>query len=299
MFPSGKFKLSLAAKRLDARHGAQNPERIAGLSWWYSLGDIDQSRPLLKNTTLTQDQLIKQVAAEISGGPPNRPLVIYIHGCCVPYWKSMEAASEVACSLEAPVLLFAWAAVPPTETKYRLNEDRENSGEERFIRLVESMEASIPASRIVLVAHSMGNRLLYAILKTRYYAHGKDAGLPKFACAAFACADVNVNDFANDEGRIAFNTTQTWITKNNTDPALALSTIQRGLYDRLGRPQAALKRLINTDGVDLLDIEEVYWNKHDLPLPILNQAIRMSDTDYKADYNFWQEKQHWLKVHKL
>jgi hypothetical protein len=273
-------------------------DRIHGLGWWNVLPGTDPGKPLVNNTTLNSEQLISQIKKIIDDGPENRPLIVYVNGCCIGFDKSLEDGAKIASSLDAPVLVYAWAAKPPTMEQYRENEIRQRNGAKAFTEFLESLEQGVGSDRIVLLAHSMGNRFLHETLKYRYWNHGSNPAYPKFRAVGFGCADVNVDDFASDEPGIAFNSEHIIVTKNNTDPALLGSQVQRGFYGRLGAPLNALNKLIKTEGADLYGIEGLYFKTHAFPLPIFIDLIRQQEGGYSNKYLFLQEKQHLFRVTK-
>lgn len=295
--------LSFGVKNMvitENEYGETEADRIGGLGWWHVLSTNGvQSDPSVRNTTLTRQELLSKLKEIVDGGPSKRPLVVFVHGCCTSFNPSMENAARLARSLQAPVVSYAWAAIPPTAEKYRENEVRQRNSSKRFTDFLSDLESVVGPDRIVLVGHSMGNRFLHEALRFRYWNHGQNRTYPRFRCTAFAAADVNVDDFASDETAVAFNSEQTWITANDTDRALFLSQLQRGFYGRLGAPHGALRKLINTPGIEILEISRISRNSHDLPTLILTQVIRTAEGGIQARFTLWQQKPHLLQVQHI
>lgn len=258
-------------------------ERMSGLGWWNILPGANSAdlTPVIKNTTKSQQDLLAQISAIVNEGPADRPLVLFVNGCCQSFDDSTKTAANISKELGAPVLVFAWAAIPPTLQKYRENEFRQEQSKRRFVSFLSELEKLVPPERIILIAHSMGNRLLFEALRTRYFNYGKNTSHPKYAFAMFACADLNTNNFIAEKKGIAFNSKLTWVTKNNTDPALIGSEIQRIFYERrLGAPITSMNKYLDVPGLQVLDIESLYRLKHDLPIPLFPTLFQSGATGH-------------------
>lgn len=273
-------------------------ERTLGLGWWTPIGTGNKTAPL-RNVTLTRDELFSQLKEIVNSGPLKRPLIVFLNGCCQPFDTAANYAATLSRYSESPMLLYAWAALPPTTQKYRENEQRERQGERRFHEFLSALEKEIPPERLVLVGYSMGNRLLFHGLRQRFFEHGSNPNYPKLRGVVFGCADVNVDDFASDQNYITFNSKQTWVTKNDLDKALNMSQLQRGLYGRLGAPKSATNRLLQSTTLDILDIRPLMGISHDFPYAYLTDVIRNEEGGILPRFRVSQLKPHLFKVEKL
>lgn len=272
-------------------------DRITGLGWWAPSGIAPANqRPVVPNSTFTEDDMISKITEIVLSGDSKRPLILFVHGCCQPFKDSIETAANLERAFEAPVLLYSWCSIGPTEREYRENELRQRGGSGTFYNFLSRLEAKVPPEKIVIVAHSMGNRFVHEALKTRQWNRGSNSACPKFRDVIFACADVNAGDFAKDEHNIAFSCDRLVITKNNTDPALMLSKVQRGFYDRLGAPIFSLNRLLAGNDAEVYDIENLYRGDHKLPIPVLVDLVRNREGGWQRKYGYFQKKPHLIEV---
>lgn len=259
----------------------ESAERLQGLGWW-NLLDASDPNPPSRTTTLNESDFFSQVKTVADAGPADRPVVLYVHGCCSDFNKTTMDGARIASAMAAPVVVYAWAAIPPL-TKYKDNEPAQANSAKRFNDFLSKLESQIGASRIVIVGYSMGNRFLQESLKVRYWNHGSNASFPKFRATCFMCADVPVYEFAAQNKSVAWCSNDTYISKNNTDGALTASNIVHGLYTRLGAPLLDFKKIRGAEHVMFYDTQPILPFKHDLPIDLLAQLIRSSDTDYQPE----------------
>lgn len=272
-------------------------ERATGLGWWTPLAAaVNEPVQHTMNQTLTEQEFFNRVKASVEDGDSKRPLVLFVHGCCQPFKSSMEGAAKLELALQAPVILYAWSSMPPTEKLYRENEIRQRNGSEAFYDFLKKLEAVVPPDRTVVIAHSMGNRFVHESLKTRHWERGSNPNCPKYRAVILACADVNVDDFASDEKHVTFSCKKLAVTKNDTDLALLMSKLQRGYYGRLGAPGSALNKLLNKGDAEIYDIVSIYRNKHDLPVPVLVDIVRGDEGGFQQQNRFFQKKPHLFEV---
>lgn len=257
----------------------ESAERLSGLGWW-SLIDPNDPSPPSRTTTATKATLFENVKKVMAEGPQDRPLVLYIHGCCSDFNKTTTDAARLGRSMAAPVLAYAWAAIPPI-TAYNENGPVQSKSGKRFNDFLGELEKIVPANRIVLVGYSMGNRFLSESLKFRYWNYGKNPNYPKFKAACFMCADVPLRDTANQLEGIIWDSEHTIATKNDTDPALEASKLVNGFTTRFGAPRGDFKILHGKNNIQFYDIQPILSFKHDLPIELLAQIVRQDSTPYK------------------
>ena len=287
----GIKNIVLVGKNIDS----DVTERASGLGYW---SPIDaSSTAAVANKTLSESEFFDKLTETVNSDS-KRPLILFLHGCCQPYKASMETAARLEKAFESPVLLYSWCSIAPTDKLYRENEIRQRNGAGVFYDFLNKLESRVPPEKIVIIAHSMGNRFVHEALKTRFWNRGSNKECPRFRDVIFACADVNVDDFASDERDVAFSCNKLIITKNDTDPALTLSQIQRGFYGRLGAPGWALKKLLSNGTGEIIDITGFYRNSHDLPIPILVDLVRGEEGGYIQTNRFFQKKAHLVEVRR-
>ena len=252
------------------------PSAITGLGWISAENEaaIAQIPNRARDITLKESEFFARLHEYVDPLTESRPLIVFAHGCCTSFSDSMKNAANLARYFSCPVVTYAWCAVPPTIPKYRDNEDFESSSESRFDAFMRRIETEFKPGKVILIAHSMGNRLAYSYLKGRYSRYGSNAHHEQFKATDLACADVKASDFAANENRIAFNSQTTWITANDADKALLGSYLQSALYVRLGAPKEHLTKLTKTHGVNVVNIYPSVGSSHDLPANILSELNR-------------------------
>lgn len=261
-----------------------DPSAVNGLNWVIDTGSTANVRDI----TLKEDEFFRRIHEVVDALPESKPIVVFAHGCCTGFQGSCGNAANLARHYCCPVVMYAWCAIPPTITKYRDNEDSESVSETRFDHFMKRMEKEFGAGKIVLVAHSMGNRLLYSYLKQRYNRYGSNPHHAQFKSAAFACADVKASEFQSNEKRVGFNSQVTWVTANDADKALFASWMQSAFYTRLGAPKEFKHKLTHTPTVMVADINSLVGNSHDLPadvLAVLNRANTWTKEPIKIGMN--------------
>ena len=98
-------------------------------------------------------------------GQARDEIVVFVHGCCQPFNNHIDHAAFLTTWMKVPIISYDWTSpnVGPTEgklTTYRKNEILNQRNQDRFNSFMNSLIAEFGASRIVIVGHSMGNRLI-------------------------------------------------------------------------------------------------------------------------------------------
>lgn len=250
-----------------------DPAAMSGLGWVSAKDykDLSQVPKTYRDITLRETDFFKKLHEVLDPLPESRPILVFAHGCCTDFRDSIGKAGTLARYYCCPVVMYAWCAIPPTIPKYRDNEDTEANSEARFDAFMRRMEQEFHPGRIVVVAHSMGNRLVFNYMKARYSRYGSNPHHEQFKSTIFACADVKVTEFIANEERVAYNSQLTWVTANDWDKALLGSYVQSALYDRLGAPKQHLSQLTHTREVMIADTHPCMGASHDLPFQLISQ----------------------------
>ncbi|MBP9811131.1 alpha/beta hydrolase [bacterium] len=209
-------------------------------------------------------------------------LLVFVHGCCQDFPCAYSSAAELARESKMPVLLYSWLSVPyhvtgplttiASHAGYSENEANCEVSQSMFRDFFTSLESRISyPNRVVLIAHSMGNRLLTSELEFRHEITKTNPSAKQFKAVIFACADVPAQAFIKNKSAIAANCTNTWVLKNNIDAALdASSKVHNGR--RLGNPNELVEQ-IKGNGVVVVDIQTVRGKEHAMPYAIITSLI--------------------------
>lgn len=285
---------SLPLKRFKLRGRPKAPPFVETPVYWVREGDQPDADDLFFGMTDQADGNYEKWRAiadfpslvnEISGymdQNPDRDLIFFVHGCCINFDKAFDRASSIARSTGQPVMLYSWPSVPmkfsPTlsgiasDFGYNKNEAAYDATKSDFGRFFSSFEERLgKPDRMILMAHSMGNRFVDSELELRYLLHHNKDCFKKFKCAILACADVDANAFISHKKRIAGNSQQTWIIANDKDKALKQSLrVHQGF--RVGNPHDKALSLL-CDGIKLIETTDVQKDSHDLPVEILGALL--------------------------
>lgn len=96
---------------------------------------------------------------------PRDEIVVLVHGCCQPFNNHMDHAAFLATWMKVPIVSYDWASpnvglLNGKLSAYRRNEILNQRNQDRFNTFINSLIADFGGSKIVIIAHSMGNRLL-------------------------------------------------------------------------------------------------------------------------------------------
>lgn len=211
-----------------------------------------------------------------------KDLIFFVHGCCINFDKAYKRSSQIAMATGQPVFLYSWPSVPMKFTPslnniasdfgYNRNEAAYDASKSDFGRFFHSFEERLNEhSRMILVAHSMGNRFIDSELELRYLLRHNDPDFKKFKATIFACADVDAKAFISHKKRIASNSDQTWLVVNDKDKALKQSVRVHG-GSRLGNPHEKILLLFG-EGIKVVETTEAQNDKHDLPIEIISALL--------------------------
>lgn len=258
-----------------------------------------------------EDKLFDAVIKYLTTNPSKR-LIFYIHGCCHLYPATLESAKKLSNKLNEPVLIYNWPSSPfhieptkwqsfwqlltinrvlLTQNGYSENEQGYSNGKGQFCFFFQRFDdalnrSKIDGSRIIVLAHSMGNRFLDDELETRAFINqfGKRE-MKKFKKVIFACADVGMEEFQDltRVERVGLSAENVYVLINQKDPALKVSSRIHG-YTRVGNipPQKADAFLVSEDkNFKVIDHTKITGNDHGLPLDLIVDLVNESNNSYR------------------
>ena len=127
-------------------------------------------------------------------GSPEQDLLLFVHGFNVDFHASVARAAQIALDLpfNGAVLAYSWPSQGGIGN-YRADEQIVAESFEPFVQFLEAVDRAVPArSRIHILVHSMGNRLVLAALSRL---PSRFRSPPRFANVILAAPDVGVADF--------------------------------------------------------------------------------------------------------
>jgi esterase/lipase superfamily enzyme len=236
--------------------------------------DVDGSKCSVKNQTLTRDEIIPAFSSYMQKSG-NHETVIFVHGCCATFDRSMQRAATVAAHMQVPVLLYDWVS-PKGFKKYLENETRAEQTMDDFCRFFAKVEKIIEPGNVTLMGHSMGTRFVDQSMVRRSQRALDQAALPKFKELILSNADNDAKSFLNHAKEFAGNAERSRIYFNNADDVLDASAIAHGGFSRLGNPGALLSDLSKTEGMEFVDIT-ANNSKHEVPFWIVANLHRYNN----------------------
>ena len=190
-------------------------------------------------------------------------VLIYVHG----FKQTFETAALDAARLSDAIrfrgrtMVFSW----PSKAgffDYAYDRDSAMWSRDDFERVLHSIVAVPGASRIHIVAHSMGTMLALESLRQLHAEYG-DTVSSRIGAVVFAAPDIDMDIFSSAINRIGPLARKITVIAATNDRALALSGRLAGGMTRVG---AAEKAAIEKLGVRVIDASEAGWGiiNHDL-----------------------------------
>jgi esterase/lipase superfamily enzyme len=215
------------------------------------LGQDAKQAPPVTHNIAGMDALLAEIAKRKtdSTGKPRRVL-LFIHG----YNNSFDAAVEDAARLASQVqfsvipVAFSWPSADQFR-KYGEDTDQVKISEVSFGDFLAELIKRSPVE-VVVVAHSMGSRLLTAGL---YHVGEINAPHPQLRHVVYAAADIAPDDFTAHWTKFKFKDVGFTFYSSNHDSALDLSSLLH-TFQRLGD---ASPKIIAVDGIDCVDASSV------------------------------------------
>lgn len=181
----------------------------------------------------------------------DRNLLVFIHGYNTTFPANVTAGARLAYDLGGGMvpLIYSW----PTRGTLQGYPDDENNVDlaaRHLAGLLRRVHAGLPNTRIHVVAHSMGARVLTQTLIRLT----KDPNPPRFKNVVFAAADVDATEFERavmDDGITTLADRTTLYVSDNDRALQASETLHGRLYRRAG--QGGATRLA-VPGVETVDV---------------------------------------------
>lgn len=237
-------------------------EPVAGDLWnmgWrgsnVKLGKVGADSVLLARAVSSEEIKSKReffarlrAAAELS---PGKQLVVFVHGYNNSFESSAESAARLEAYFKAPVLLFSWPSQHET-LKYTSDECNVEWSWPDFRILLRDLDEYIGADKIILVGHSMGNRLLmWSCVSRADLAGNKPA---KLKALVLSSPDIDAGTLRAWSALMRTNSDSNWVFISHQDIPLRLSRGVHG-YQRAG----GIQKLPKAQDVDL------EWKYPDVP----------------------------------
>ena len=217
---------------------------------------------------------VSDLLAQAGGGGD---VLIYVHGFKQTFETAVLDAAHLsdAIKFRGRTMAFSW----PSKAglfDYAYDRDSAMLSRDDFEHVLSSIVSAPGASRVHIIAHSMGTMLALESLRQLYARYG-DTVTGRIGAVVFAAPDIDMDVFSSAISRIGPLAGKITVITSTNDRALALSGRIAGGMTRVGAAEkAAIERL----GVRVIDASDAGWGiiNHDLFLSNAEvlQVIRRS-----------------------
>lgn len=225
------------------------------------------------------DMAVKLRAAVEKSG--RKSFLVFVHGCCVGFRKSIQQAGDLAASAQVPVVMYDWGSPWGNYAGSALACPR---SQERFNQFLMDIAKEFPEERIGIVALSMGGQLVDNFCLQH---KPQDVGR-QFDDIFFARADMDSVVFKSHLPSIDRHSKHIYIYSAHNDFQINISGLLRIIANpaspgrRLGHTNAVLKP---TTTLSVIDVSALKLN-HLLPHRVIGemfattQGLPTSSTEY-------------------
>jgi esterase/lipase superfamily enzyme len=201
---------------------------------------------------------------------PDKQLLIFVHGYCATFRDAARRTAQIAYDLNypGPGMFFSWPAGSDTESfsdkaNYLKDLRRAEQSDDDLITVLEGISRYSGATRIHLVAHSMGNFILSEALKTLDDRRGGQPVTALFDQVALAAPDLDAREFVERVGaRIKPFSRRFTVYASAGDKALAVSQSVND-FEPLGYLNDHTRRGATQQLFDLIDASQLTTNWFD------------------------------------
>ena len=185
---------------------------------------------LLEIAELPEAAFWMELRAKVDASP-DRQLLIFVHGYCATFRDAARRTAQIAYDLnyQGPSMFFSWPAGSDTESfadkaNYLKDLRRAEESDDDLITVLEGISRYSGATKVHLVAHSMGNFVLSEALKTLDDRRGGQPVTAMFDQVALAAPDLDAREFVERVGsRIKPFSRRFTVYASTGDKALAVS----------------------------------------------------------------------------
>jgi esterase/lipase superfamily enzyme len=243
--------------------------------------EFDSNKCVFKDKLLGREEIVPAIHAYMKD-TGNHDIVIFVHGCCSTYDRSLERAATLASHMQAPVLLYDWVS-PKGFRMYLANETRAEQTVDDFCRFLSKIEKVTDAGNIILIGHSMGARLVDQAMVRRSAQMTEKNSLPRYKELMMCNADVDARSFLNHTSEFITNAGKNYIFVSRADETLEFSSMAHGGFSRLGAPGALVSDLAKIPGTEVVDITD-NASKHEIPYWIVGNLYKYGNLGPQTDF---------------
>jgi esterase/lipase superfamily enzyme len=198
-----------------------------------------------KRTFLTEVQKKREMSRAF-----RNQAFVFVHGFNVSFDDALFRAAQITYDLDfdGVPFMFSWPSRAGL-SGYILDRDRARNAQAYLKQFIEIVQKETGATKVHLIAHSMGSDPLLGALREMAAATPAGAGKPRFGEIILAAPDVTVDNYVQAISAIGHLGTGMTLYASSNDWALRVSS-----QLRLGEPIAGLTPPIVRSGVDSIDV---------------------------------------------
>jgi esterase/lipase superfamily enzyme len=222
--------------------------------WAEYVFDVAEARSryvlLDKVTPLAKDDFVASLRQHIKAAP-SKDLLIFVHGFNNTFEDAARRAAQLAYDLDfdGTPLLYSWPSQGST-TAYAVDEAAVGISGRKMADFLDTIVTRSGASRIHLLAHSMGNRALIEALQTYLAKQAPDQRQHTFGQIVFPAPDVDRDYFMDAIGPLRGAADRVTLYASNNDYALRSSQLLHGA-PRAGTAGDVIIKLPGLDSIDM------------------------------------------------
>lgn len=236
----------------------------------------------ISNMDLTDSEVIASIKKlpAFSGSTLNKSeLLVFIHGFYNDFDDSIKTGAELSSFFKRPIIVYSWMTprhelqpkvmtipkihwkipipMPDIWQSYRESEVTFQHSQERLNALIGALDLSVGAQNMILVAHSMGTRLLDQALICRHGYFDKIPEEKKFSAVIFSNPDLDGRYFTSHADELAEETKNLRVFFVSQDEAMEASRFLHGAHYRLGAPNASIFTQLRQTPIKLVNMSEL------------------------------------------
>lgn len=258
----------------------------------------------IKPVKIKRDDFYRDLHAqeERSG---NKEIAVFVHGYNSSIKDAIDCGIKLSHALACPVVVFDWCSLHKL-FGYTIDECNIEWSLKHFQLLMQGLEKEFDAENITMVSHSMGNRVVYWYLQSRYDKNQQKPEL--FREIVLTSPDVDRGTFKNYFFKVAGNAKRVRIYVSAHDKPLRLSKFVHS-YSRLGDGRDEDGQTIRwefpgtipgTETINFTLLDKRTWLGHSIQFDLIANMHKTdspgSGLDLKKDDNFKAEYERVVKA---
>jgi esterase/lipase superfamily enzyme len=202
---------------------------------------------LTKPVEIESKEFIRQIRLGFSNNKlDDNQILVYLHGFNTTFKEAAQRAASIGYQLKMPsTAFFSWPSQGGMK-KYIADRDAADISYESIAEFLVKVYSESGATKVHLIAHSMGNHALLNAIKSPLMQDALKGGM-RFGQIILAAPDVETERFMRDAGKLAAIADRVSLYVSDGDLALKTSKFVAAGYSRAGlRPPIVVLNQIDT-----------------------------------------------------